>query len=172
MDATDGMLTVIGMILGLLAVLGIVFGLVFVALRRMAQRRREAAHQQYPDARFIDAGALFFGQQSKGVAQLRGNGTLIVTHADIIFQQWVTNREFRIPLTAIQSIENPTSFLGKWQGVPLLQINFLNDSRQTDAMAWRVRDLSGIQREIETARSRHQEATGGDNDSFGHQITH
>jgi hypothetical protein len=153
MDATGGTLTVIGVVLGVLVVSGIVFGVVFVALKRVAQRRREAAHQQYPDARLIDAGALFFGQQSKGVGQMRGNGTLIITHSDIIFQQWVTNQEFRIPLRAIQSLENPTSFLGKWQGVPLLQINFLNDSGQTDAMAWRVRDLGSVQRVIEDARS-------------------
>ncbi|MCI0354243.1 MAG: hypothetical protein L0099_04260 [Acidobacteria bacterium] len=127
--------------------------MVLVVLKRVAQRSRNAASQQYPDARLIDAGALFFGQQSRGVRQLRGNGTLIVTDSDILFQQWVLNREFRIPLAAIQSIENPTSFLGKWQGVPLLKINFLNDSGQADAIAWRVRDLSGVQRVIEEARA-------------------
>lgn len=153
MDAGSNILTVLGIVLSLVVGLGIVFGLVFVLLRRVAQRSREAAHQQYPGARLIDSGALFFGQQSRGVGQMRGNGTLIVTDSDIIFQQWVTNREFRIPLTAIQSIENPSSFLGKWQGVPLLQINFLNDSGETDAMAWRLRDLGNVQRVIEEARA-------------------
>ncbi len=144
---------VVSLLIGLTIVFGVVFGVVYVMLRRAAQRSQNAASQQYPDARIIDAGALFFGQQYHGAAQLRGNGTLIVTDSDIIFQQWVTNRELRIPLTAIQSIENPTSFLGKWQGVPLLKINFLEDNGQADAMAWRVRDLSGVQRVIEEARA-------------------
>ena len=153
MGTTGNVLSVVGIVLGLLVGLGIVFRLVFARLRRAAQRSEDAARQQYPDARLIDAGPLFFGQQSRGVTQMRGNGTLIVTDSEVIFQQWVTNREFRIPLTAIQSIENPSSFLGKWQGVPLLQINFLDDSGQADAMAWRVRDLSGVQRVIEEARA-------------------
>lgn len=153
MVAIGSTLTIVGVVLSLLVGLGIVFGLVFVVLRRVAQHRRDAAHQQYPTARLIDAGALFFGQQSRGVGQMRGNGTLIVTDSVIIFQQWVTGREFRIPFSAIQSIENPSSFLGKWQGVPLLKINFLNDNGEADAIAWRVRDLSGVQRVIEEARA-------------------
>jgi hypothetical protein len=150
---SGNVLTVAGIVLSLLVGLAIVFRLVFARLRRVAQRSEGDARQQYPDARLIDAGALFFGQQSRGVTQMRGNGTLIVTDSAVIFQQWVTNKEFRIPLSAIQSIENPSSFLGKWQGVPLLKINFLSDSGQADSMAWRLRDLSGVQRVIEEARA-------------------
>lgn len=155
MDAGGSILTGVGIVLIILVGLGIVFGLVSLILRRVAQRSREAAHQQYPGARLVDSGTLFFGQQSRGAGQMRGNGTLIVTDSDIIFQQWVANREFRIPLTTIQSIENPSSFLGKSQGVSLLQINFLNDNGEADAMAWRVRDLGGVQRVIEEARAPH-----------------
>jgi hypothetical protein len=150
---SGNVLTVVGGVLALLVGLAVIFRLVFGRLRGVAQRSESTARQQYPDARLIDAGALFFGQESRGVTQMRGNGTLIVTDSDVIFQQWVTNKEFRIPLSAIQSIENPTSFLGKWQGVPLLKINFLDDSGQADAMAWRLRDLSGVQRVIEEARA-------------------
>jgi hypothetical protein len=153
MGITGNVLMTAGIVLGTLAGLAIVFRLVFGRLRVVAQHSEETARQQYPDARLIDAGALFFGQQSRGVTQMRGNGTLIVTDSEVIFQQWVTNKEFRIPLSAIQSIENPTSFLGKWQGVPLLKINFLDDSGQADAMAWRLRDLSGVQSVIEEARA-------------------
>jgi hypothetical protein len=79
-----------------------------------------------------------------------------VTDAEVIFQQWVPSREFRIPFEAIQSIENPTSFLGKWQGVPLLRINFVNESGQADAMAWRLRDLGAAQKAVEEGRGQHQ----------------
>jgi hypothetical protein len=153
MGVTGNVLMAAGVVLSTLVGLAIVFRLVFGRLRGMARRSEEAARQQYPDARLVDASALFFGQQSRGATQMRGNGTLVVTDSDVIFQQWVTNREFRIPLSAIQSIENPSKFLGKWQGVPLLQINFLNESGQSDAMAWRLRDLSGVQRVIEEARA-------------------
>ncbi|MBP8001044.1 MAG: hypothetical protein KA314_02825 [Chloroflexi bacterium] len=150
----DSALTlVLGIVLSLLVIFGLVFGIVFVILKRVAQHQQNMAQHKYPDARFIDSGALFFGQQSRGAMQMRGNGTLIITPTDVIFHQWIPGREFHIPLKAIQSIENPTSFLGKWQGVPLLKVNFLNEKGQTEAMAWRVRDLSGIQRAIEDART-------------------
>lgn len=153
MDAAGIILMVFGIVVTLLVGLGIVFGLAMLLLRGVARRSRNTAHQHYPGARLVDAGALFFGQESRGVGQLRGNGTLIVTDAEVIFQQWMTSREFRIPLTAIQAIENPTSFLGKWQGVPLLKISFLDDSGTADSMAWRVRDLSAVQRAIDEART-------------------
>jgi len=150
----DSALTlVLAIVLGLAVMLGLVFGIVFIILKRVSQRQQEIARHQYPDSRFVDSGALFFGQQSRGAMQMRGNGTLILTPTELVFHQWMPGREFRIPLKSIQSIENPTSFLGKWQGVPLLRVNFLDENGQTDAMAWRVRDLSGIQRAIEEART-------------------
>ncbi len=153
MEDTATILQVLATVTIVLVTLGISFGVLFFVLRGVARRSDQAARQQFPDARLVDAGASFFGQESRGAGQMRGNGTLIVTGSEVIFQQWVTNREFRIPLRAIQSIENPTSFLGKTRGTPLLKIGFLDDAGRADSMAWQVRDLGGVQRVIEEARA-------------------
>jgi hypothetical protein len=149
---TEIVLLIVGILVIAALTLGIIFGVLYFVARPMARRRGQVARQQYPDARLVDETASFFGQESRGAGQMRGNGTLIVTDSEIIFQQWVTNREFRIPLRSIQSIENPTSFLGKSRFAPLLKISYLDDTGRVDSMAWQVRDLSGAQRVIEEAR--------------------
>lgn len=149
----NSVLLTVGIVVLTLVLLAIVFGFTFYALRGVARRSAAAAQQQYPNARLIDATANFWGLESRGVTQMRGNGTLILTDSELIFQQWVTNKEFRVPLNAIQSIETPTSFLGKTQGVKILKINFTNEGRP-DAIAWRVRDLNGLLQALEGARGR------------------
>lgn len=84
---------------------------------------------------------------------MRGNGTLVLTDSELIFEQWVVSREFRVPLASIQSIENPRSFLGKSQGVRLLCIESSDDSGGVDSMAWRVRDLEAWMSALEAARA-------------------
>lgn len=152
---TSGMtLGVIGSVMMLvLVVFAVVFGGVFVVLRNVARQKEASARERYPSARHIDRAASFFGQASRGVTQLRGNGTLILTDSELIFEQWVTNREFRIPLRSIQAIENPLSFLGKSRLTPLLKVVYTNEQGTTDAMAWQVPDLSGWMRLINEARA-------------------
>jgi hypothetical protein len=131
----------------------VVFGGVFVVLRNTARQKEASARERYPNARQIDRAASFFGQESRGVTQMRGNGTLILTDSHLIFEMWVPNTEFRIALRSIQSLENPTSFLGKSRFTPLLKVVYTNEQGTTDAMAWQVPDLSGWMRRINEARA-------------------
>jgi hypothetical protein len=144
---------VVGIIAIVVVSLVVVFGGVYAVFGRYARRDQQTAEQGYPGARHIESGALFFGQQSRGVMQMRGNGTLILTDNELLFKQWIVNKEFRLPLKSIQSIETPSSFLGKTQGVQLLKVSYLNESGVPDALAWRVRDLAGLIRKIEEARA-------------------
>jgi hypothetical protein len=146
-------MTVVMLVLGLLVGFGVIFTAVFVVLSRVARKSENEARKQHPDARHIEAGALFFGQESRGAAQMRGNGTLILTSSELVFKQWVVGREFRVRYQDIESIDMPTSFLGKTQGVSLLRVNYLNESGSRDAMAWRVRDPNGLKRSLDEARS-------------------
>jgi hypothetical protein len=147
----------LGFVVVLLLVLAVffvtVFGGVLVVLRNMARQKEASARARYPNARQIDRAASFFGQESRGAAQMRGNGTLILTSSDLIFEMWVVNKEFRIPLQSIQSLENPSSFLGKSRFTPLLKVVYTNEQGTTDAMAWQVPDLSGWMRHINEARA-------------------
>jgi hypothetical protein len=122
-------------------------------LRNIAQQKEASARARYPQARQIDRAASFFGQESRGAMQMRGNGTLILTDSDLIFEMWVPNTEFRIPLRRIQALENPTSFLGKSRFTPLLKVVYTNEQGTTDAMAWQVPDLSDWMRQINAART-------------------
>ncbi len=144
---------VVGIIVIVVVGFVLVFGVVYAVIGRYARRDQQTTEQEYPGARHIESGALFFGQKSRGVMQMRGNGTLILTDDELLFKQWVVNKEFRLPLKLIQSIETPRSFLGKTQGVQLLKVSYLNESGAPDAIAWRVRDLAGLIRKIEDARA-------------------
>ena len=144
---------VVVLLLPLAASFAVVFGGAFLWLRNTARQKEAAARARYPRARQIDRAASFFGQESRGVTQMRGNGTLILTDSDLIFELWVPATEFRIPLQRIQSIENPTSFLGKTRFSPLLKVVYTNEQGATDAMAWQVPDLSGWMNRINAART-------------------
>jgi hypothetical protein len=143
---------VIGFVTALLCGLAVIFGGVFLVLGNIARRKETLARERYPDARLIDRAASFFGQESRGGMQMRGNGTLILTDSDLIFEMWIPDKQFRIPLRSIQAIENPSSFLGKSRFTPLLKVVYLNDQGKTDSMAWQVADLRGWMRLINEAR--------------------
>jgi hypothetical protein len=149
----DGVGFVIMLILGLAVFFAVVFGGVLVVLRNTARQKEASARERYPHARQIDRAASFFGQESRGVTQMRGNGTLILTGSDLIFEMWVPNKEFRIPLRSIQDIENPTSFLGKSRFTPLLKVVYINEHGATDSMSWQVPDLGDWMRLINEARA-------------------
>lgn len=149
----SGIGIVIASVVGGVVLLALVIFVVLAAVSRAARKSAEDARARHPNARHIEAGALFFGQKSRGAAQMRGNGTLVFADSELVFNQWVVNREFRVPYAAIQAVETPRSFLGKSQGVQLLAVSYLDDAGTPDAMAWRVRDLPASIRAIEEARA-------------------
>lgn len=110
-------------------------------VRRSQARRLSEMIARYPNARLVEP-ALFYGQESAGVTQLRGNGVLALLPDRIQFEMLIPKREFRIPLQQITAIECPTSFLGKTNFRPLLKVVYLGEKGQPDAMAWLVTDSS------------------------------
>lgn len=94
-------------------------------------------------------GANFFGQESKGMGQIRGNGVLILTDKELFFGMWTPKKELKVPIVAIKSVENPKSFHGKSAFRKLLKVAFENDQGDLDAAAWYVKDLDSWTRELE-----------------------
>jgi hypothetical protein len=88
------------------------------------------------------------------VKQGRGNGTLVLTDSELYFERWLPRKEFHVPLSTIQSIETPTSFLGKTNFRKLLKVDFRNDAGQNDAIAWLVPDLEGTKQALEVVMKR------------------
>lgn len=127
----------------------VVLGGVIWGLRRMKTQGENAAHEQFPNAQRVISNANFYGQQSKGVMQVRGNGTLVITKTEIYFKQWVTNKELRIALDKITGLETPKSFLGKTNLMLLLQVNFENEAGNMDAAAWLVQDVEDVKAVID-----------------------
>jgi hypothetical protein len=142
----------IALTVGIVLLMAVILVVVLIVFRRVAVKREQAARERFPNARMIVAGANFYGQESRGVTQLRGNGTLVLTDDEVYFEQWVTRREFHIPLTAIQAIETPTSHLGKTNFRPLLKIVFKDKAGNTDSMAWLVPDVVGLKNALEQER--------------------
>jgi hypothetical protein len=89
----------------------------------------------------LDQQANFFGLESAGVWQTRGNGCLALTREVVLFRQWVPERELSIPRASIIKTEAVRSHLGKTQFTSLLKIRFLNERGEEDSAAWRVGDL-------------------------------
>lgn len=155
MTALGGLGFVLLLLLALAAFFVVVFGGAFVVLKRFARQKEAIVSAHYPNALHVDRAASFFGQESRGVTQMRGNGILILTDTELLFQMWVPNQEFRIPLRSIQSLDNPSSFLGKSRFTPLLKVIYTNEQEATDAMAWQVPDLTVWMRLLDNARVDH-----------------
>jgi hypothetical protein len=146
------MSTTVEIIIILALIFTVVFGVTLSILRRETMSRAQAIGKKFPNARLIVPGANFYGQESKGKMQMRGNGTLALTEEELYFEWLVPRREFRIPLSAIQAVETPSSYLGKTNFRPLLKVVFQNDAGQTDSMAWLVPDVEAARQEVEAAR--------------------
>lgn len=93
--------------------------------------------------------ANFFGQESKGLKQIRGTGVLALTENELLFEMWKPTGKFKIPLVSIKGIETPKSFLRKTKFNPLLKIVFENERGELDSAAWLVRDLQKWLQSIE-----------------------
>jgi hypothetical protein len=83
------------------------------------------------------------GLESRGPAQVRGTGRLVLTGDELRFRMWAPDRETRIPLAAVSDVGTEKSWLGKWVGRRLLRVRWRDANGTEDAMAWEVRDLEG-----------------------------
>jgi hypothetical protein len=129
----------------------VALGILLVTQMRIGRQREQALRARFPQARVIIPRANFFGQESKGRFQWRGNGTLVVTDQEVFFEKWLPRREVHIPLTSIQAVETPRRFLGKTLGSnPLLKITYRAEGKQTDAVAWFFPEVASVQQLLES----------------------
>lgn len=107
--------------------------------RKRSEKILGKFHEQ--DIILSSIGANYFGQESLGVKQIRGNGVLILTDYELFFEMLIPSREIRIPLKDITKIDNPKWHLKKTRNRPLLKVYFINKNRKEDSAAWQVREL-------------------------------
>ena len=107
----------------------------------------------YPPERMLlsETMANFFGEQSRGPAQARGNGGLVLSEDSLVFHMLVPDRTITIPLDDVREVSLVRSHLGKSVRRDLLHVVYAVPDG-TDAIAWFVRDPETWRRELE-ARS-------------------
>lgn len=101
----------------------------------------------------VTSSANFFGQESEGLTQIRGNGVLLLTQDEVYFKMWVVQKVIHIPISQIERVETPRSYLKRSKSLPLLKIVFKGQDGQIDSVAWYVNNLIDWQRAIKKLTS-------------------
>ena len=128
----------------IVSVMAITLGSIALALlivRLYTRRRLHALQARIPDARLLET-ANFFGQESRGVRQMRGLGVLALREDSLYFERLAPRAEYTIQLARITGLDTPKVYLGKTYFRPLLKVTYLNDLGRNDSMAWAVRDVA------------------------------
>jgi hypothetical protein len=145
-------LQVLALVLGILIFVALVFAVVLALVGRRAGRMRAELESSLGEAPKRAANAQGLGLESRGKGQVRGNGWLVLTDDELLFRQWVPDRETRIPLAAVTAVETPRWWLGKSVGSKLLCVRWGTEDGGDDAMAWNVRARDEWVELIEAAR--------------------
>lgn len=126
----------------------VVFAAALVAVllgiaRSLEKRRAAEVLARFAGQEILGAtsNALFFGQQSRGRGQVRGNGVLVLTPELLVFELWSPRRRFEIPVGSITAVSTPKSHLGKSRFRPLLKVEYENRGGQVDSCAWLIGNL-------------------------------
>lgn len=128
-----GLTIALSVLIGLTILIAIL-GLVFSRTRRKLDR---LVAEKFDRREILGATirANFFGVKSKGGAQIRGNGALVLTGDEIHFIRAVPLMEFSIPKSSIRKVSTPRSFNGKSVLVPLLCVSYDTEAGE-DSVAW------------------------------------
>lgn len=86
--------------------------------------------------------ANFFGVESKGSKQVRGNGVLVLKKNELYFQMWIPKRILKISISSIKNVTSTTHHLRKMKDINLLKVIFINDNGKEDSAAWWVKYLN------------------------------
>jgi len=111
---------------------------------KLFKKRKEEIMKKFEGKKVIGAfgSANFFGVESKGVRQVRGNGVLVLTDEKLYFEMWVKPKTIiEIPIKSITKIDIVKSHLHKSKFRPLLKVNFTNGIGEHDSIAWMVNNL-------------------------------
>lgn len=150
----DGLTLGLAIATGVVLVVGISLWLFFsVFLKRMQTSGQQRLHERFTDDQILrsETTANFFGLQSRGRGQIRGNGVLALAREELWFSQFITREEIRIPIVEIQAISLVDSHLGKRVlGREVVKVEF-QSAAGGDAAAWQVGDPNGWKTAIESA---------------------
>ena len=138
---------------GATALLALTSG-VWYLMRRLRGRGRAQIAKRFPAEQVLltETLAQSYGQQSRGVTQVRGSGALALTSGELFFQLYLPQRELRIPLESVKAVSIARSHLGKTGGAKLLHVVFTHEGVE-DAIAWRLPDPDAWKAKIDGLRA-------------------
>ncbi len=119
---------------------GVLAGGLILWLKSVFRQRRNEVEKLFKGKNIIlqHNFAHFYGLESLGHFQNRGNGVLVLTAKQLFFLKALPRREFSIPIESITAVKNPRSHLGKTNIAKLLRVEFTNEKGSSDAVAWMV----------------------------------
>jgi hypothetical protein len=141
-----------------LAVVGgltLLFGLLAMVTKKVRAAGEARIAQRYGSGASLlrtEPDANFFGVQSGGMGQIRGNGALALARNELWFSLYMPQREVLIPLGDVLEATTARSHLGKSVGRKLLLVRFRAAGGE-DSVAWAVRDVDGWIAAIDAARA-------------------
>ncbi len=144
----------IPLILGIIALIIVInfvlFKFVFGKIKKMQVVSLKRVEEDLfgKDIKYGEERANFFGQESLGMTQVRGNGIFRITEDEIYFCMLMPSRVFRFSIKDIKSVETVKIFLGKTKFVPLLKVTFTNEQGEADSVAFLLGNLSAAQEVI------------------------
>ncbi len=124
-----------------------------VFLKRMRTAGEQRMRERFTDSQIVrkDLTANFFGLQSRGAGQIRGNGVLVLARNELWFSRFMAREDLSIPLKTIQGVRLVDSHLGKRiLNRQLVWVQF-HTPAGLDAVAWAVADPSGWKQAIESS---------------------
>ena len=140
-------------LLPILTVISVAFVIVFILMMQLRMKQmQQATHvlDEYQLEKTIayTSAANFIGIESVGVRQVRGNGFLLLTDTNLVFERLAPKLRVKIPVRKIQRVDLVQSFLGKRNVKAILRVVYLNDEAQLDSMGILVRETERWQRLI------------------------
>jgi hypothetical protein len=149
-------LQVLGVVAATVAFYGVIFVLVpravLAAIRKPLVARVKARYPNGTDVVASDYTANSFGLESLGRTQLRGNGAFVITGKELVFFQYMPERDFVIPLAQVAKVSFCRSHLGKATLFRLVKICFQGEAG-SDSIAVLVKHPDALRNQIEQARS-------------------
>ncbi|CAM4492542.1 hypothetical protein [Paenibacillus tarimensis] len=110
--------------------------LLFIFLYRLISLKKKYKQEENL---LVDYLSNFYGVSSKGMRQIRGNGILLLSRNDLVFEMYIPRKKYTIPLDTINEISKVNGHLGK-VGFNLLKVKFKSENHCEEA-AWAVNDV-------------------------------
>ncbi len=132
----------LAIVLGVLLSVGLLY-LLFTFIKRRLREAEGALRRRLEPEGVVRTSrrSNFFGIASRGMAQTRGNGVLVLTRKALHFEMLLPKETITVPVEHILEVKTPRSFLGKSVGRKLLQVKFRAEGGRIDEAAWWVDDL-------------------------------